>query len=135
MMARNEARSRNMAAIGSKNTKPELLVRSLVHRMGYRFRLHGKQLPGTPDLVFKSRRKVVFVHGCFWHQHNRKSCSDSHLPKSNTGYWHEKLKRNMERDKSHKLSLRKLGWKSLVIWDCETADEKKLRYRIWCFLR
>jgi DNA mismatch endonuclease (patch repair protein) len=124
-----------MAAIRSKDTKPELLVRSLVHKLGYRFRLHGKDLPGKPDLVFRSRCKVIFVHGCFWHQHTQKSCSDARLPKSNTDYWHEKLRRNVERDKAHQSSLQKLGWKSLVVWDCEIKEEDKLQKRISRFLQ
>jgi DNA mismatch endonuclease, patch repair protein len=129
-----ESRSSNMAAIRSKDTKPEIVVRSLIHGMGYRFRLHVKDLPGRPDLVFKSRRKVIFVHGCFWHQHKRNTCSDARLPKSNTGYWHEKLARNAERDKDHTQALKKLGWQVLTVWDCETGNSVKLQNRIARFL-
>src|SRR5687768_16524426 len=89
-------RSENMRRIRSRNMKPELIVRSVAHRLGYRFRLHRKDLPGKPDLVFVSRRKVIFVHGCFWHQHA--GCIDSRLPKTNAAYWHPKLMRNVERD-------------------------------------
>src|SRR5215813_8380564 len=91
-------RSANMSKIRSQNTKPELFVRSLVHRLGYRYRLHVKSLPGKPDLVFKSRRKIILVHGCFWHSHQ--GCRVAHLPKSNLGYWSPKLKRNLERDRT-----------------------------------
>jgi DNA mismatch endonuclease (patch repair protein) len=112
-------RSRNMAAIQSKDMKPEIFVRSLVHRMGYRFRLHRKDLPGKPDLVFPSRRKVIFVHGCFWHQHQKKTCADGRAPKSNLSYWAAKLARNVERDSDNIAALRALGWRVLVIWECE----------------
>jgi len=127
-------RSANMARIRSKDTSPELLVRKAVHSMGYRFRLHSKQLPGKPDLVFTSRRRVIFVHGCFWHQHPKEECLDSRRPKSNIGYWHAKLERNVERDAVNIASLRKLGWRVLLIWDCETRDRKKLERRIAHFL-
>lgn len=124
----SDRRSKNMSAIRSSDTKPELRVRKLAHRCGYRFRLHRKDLPGKPDLVFPSRRKVIFVHGCFWHMHD---CGTVRLPKSNTDYWHQKLARNKERDKEHIHELERQGWKVLVIWDCETKDvvslERKLR--------
>lgn len=129
-----EARSRNMAAIRSKNTKPELLVRSLVHQLGYRFRLHASDLPGRPDVIFRPKKKAIFVHGCFWHQHSKKSCSDSTRPKSNSSYWNAKLELNIERDKHHLKALRKLGWSCLVVWDCETPDTAQLERRIRHFL-
>ena len=112
-------RSRNMSAIRSTGMKPELLVRSLVHRLGYRYRLHAKDLPGKPDLVFRSRQKVIFVHGCFWHQHPKQSCRDGRAPKSNLGYWTGKLARNVERDARHLVALKGMGWRVLVIWECE----------------
>jgi len=127
-----ERRSENMRRIRSWDTKPELIVRSLAHRMGYRFRLHRKGLPGCPDLVFPSRRKVVFVHGCFWHQHH--GCIDGRLPKSRTSYWIPKLRGNKQRDESCRAKLTRLGWRSFIVWDCQTADCEKLRKRLVRFL-
>ena len=127
-------RSRNMAAIKSKATKPELIVRQLAHRLGFRFRLHRKDLPGKPDLVFVSRRKIIFVHGCFWHQHPNDACLDSKLPKSNLTYWPPKLQRNVERDASNQKSLYKLGWRVLVVWECETKKKARLEARLIEFL-
>src|ERR1700680_1455635 len=112
-------RSANMRAIRSKDMLPELRVRSIAHRLGYRFRLHRKDLPGKPDLVFASRRKVIFVHGCFWHCHNWK---EAHTPKSNAEYWAPKLRRNKLRDEKNLEKLSEEGWQSLVIWECETSD-------------
>lgn len=122
-----------MAAIRSKNMKPEMRVRSLVHRMGYRFRLHRKDLPGKPDLVFGPRRKVIFVHGCYWHQHSDPACLDGRPPKSNTAYWLPKLQRNVERDASNIEALEALGWSVMVIWECETKRED-LAERLQAFL-
>src|SRR5580700_2018133 len=127
-----ERRSANMRQIRSKDTAPELLLRQLLHRSGYRFRLHRKDLPGRPDLVFPSRRKVIFVHGCFWHQHQ--GCVDGRMPKSNTDYWLPKLTNNKKRDSKSRSLLARLGWKCLVIWDCQTIDEKKLRRELKSFL-
>ncbi len=110
-------RSENMRRIRSKDTAPEMLVRSLVHGMGYRYRLHAKDLPGRPDLVFRSRKKAIFVHGCFWHQHS--GCRDGRLPVSRQEYWGPKLSRNVERDLLHRNSLVRMGWKVLVVWECE----------------
>ena len=112
-------RSRNMAAIKSTGTKPEMAVRSLVHRMGYRYRLHTGELPGKPDLVFRRRRKVIFIHGCFWHQHPEKACKDARRPKSNKRYWNPKLDRNVARDAANTAALRKAGWRVLVLWECQ----------------
>lgn len=108
-----------MAAIRSTGMKPEMMVRSLVHRMGYRYRLHARDLPGKPDLVFRSRKKARFVHGCFWHQHPKPSCKDGRPPKSNTGYWSAKLTRNVERDAATLRALKALHWKVLVLWECD----------------
>ncbi|MGD0214620.1 MAG: very short patch repair endonuclease, partial [Terriglobales bacterium] len=113
-------------------TKPEKIVRSLAHRLGYRFRLHARDLPGHPDLVFRSRRKVIFVHGCFWHQH--RDCIDGRTPKSNIAYWSPKLTRNKERDKKNQSQLTRDGWKSLIIWECQIANDEKLRQQLRTFL-
>jgi DNA mismatch endonuclease (patch repair protein) len=125
-------RSENMRRIRSADTKPEMVVRSLIHRLGYRFRLHRKDLPGCPDLVFPVLRKAVFVHGCFWHQHRR--CVDGRLPKTRQAYWLPKLAGNQRRDKSSRARLRRMGWHSLVVWDCETANVEVLRSRVGKFL-
>lgn len=126
-------RSSNMKRIRSSNTRPELAVRSLLHVLGYRFRIHRNTLPGKPDIVFPSRKKVIFVHGCFWHQHKR--CIDGRLPKSRTSYWIPKLERNQKRDKNNRRKLNALGWGSLTVWDCQTADRDKLQATLCKFLR
>ncbi len=113
---------------------PEIQVRRLVHSMGYRFRLHKKDLPGKPDLVFSRRRKVVFVHGCFWHQHQNQACKDSRKPTSNTGYWGVKLDRNRERDAANVAKLKRMGWKVLVVWECDLRNEPKVKKRVREFL-
>ena len=106
-----------MRRIRSKNTKPEVAVRRLVHAMGYRFRLHPPQLPGKPDLVFPRLKKIIEVRGCFWHQH--RGCIDSHFPKTRAQYWQPKLQRNVRRDVSNLRTLRKRGWRVLIVWECE----------------
>jgi DNA mismatch endonuclease, patch repair protein len=121
-------RSLNMSRIGSKNTKPEKLIRSLLHRMGYRFRLHQTSLPGKPDIVLKKYSYVIFVHGCFWHRHN--GCKYAFNPTSKTEYWLPKLKRNIERDKENQDALKKVGWNILIIWECELKNINKLKIRI-----
>ena len=123
-----------MAAIKSKDTKPELIVRRIATAFGFRYRLHCKDLPGKPDLVFRARKKIIFVHGCFWHMHIKATCLDARAPKSNTGYWTPKLARNVARDKEHATKLRRAGWRVLVIWDCETRDINKTAKRIGAFL-
>lgn len=127
-------RSANMRNIKSKGMKPELLVRRLVHKLGYRFRLHREDLPGRPDLIFPARRKIIFVHGCFWHVHGAKSCKIKRQPKSNTSYWSPKLLKNRERDAKHLRALKKLGWSTLVLWECELKAPEKLTNRIERFL-
>ena len=112
-----QRRSENMRRIKSKNTKPEVLLRSLLHRQGYRFRIHCKDLPGKPDIVFPGRRKVVFVHGCFWHQHQ--DCREGRVPSSRQDYWGPKLKRNRERDAAAIAELRERGWEVEIVWECE----------------
>jgi len=121
-------RSWNMSLIRSSNTKPELVVRKILHSLGYRYSLHKKDLPGKPDIVLRKHRTVIFVHGCFWHQHKR--CKRSNIPKSHTQYWKPKLERNMSRDKVHKKNLRKLSWKTIVIWECETKSLEKLKDKL-----
>ncbi len=125
-------RSERMALIRSKDTKPEWAVRQLVHRLGYRYRLHRKDLPGSPDLTFPSRKKVIFVHGCFWHAH--KGCKVANRPKTHRPFWDKKFRLNVERDRANEVSLRNRGWKVLTIWECETKDHKPLAKRIRSFL-
>lgn len=112
-----QRRSENMRKIRSKNTKPEIRLRSLLHRDGYRFRLHAKDLPGKPDVVFASRKKVIFVHGCFWHQHQ--ACREGRLPGSRQEYWKPKLERNRQRNETAITTLRKAGWEVLIVWECQ----------------
>jgi DNA mismatch endonuclease, patch repair protein len=129
------SRSRNMAAIKSTGMKPEMIVRSLTHRLGFRFRLHAKDLPGKPDLVFRSRRKVIFVHGCFWHQHKKKSCKDGRMPKSRVDYWKPKLLRNVERDRSTRRALARQGWAVLTLWECDILrSPERVSARLTAFL-
>jgi len=127
-------RSANMRAIRSRDTAPELTVRRLVHSLGYRYRLHVASLPGRPDLVFSSRRKVIFVHGCFWHQHPSADCVDARQPRSNLGYWQPKLARNISRDQDHIDALQSVGWSVMVVWDCETQRPVELTQRLRHFL-
>jgi DNA mismatch endonuclease (patch repair protein) len=126
-------RSRIMAAVKSKNTTPEMVVRRLVYGMGYRYRLHVARLPGNPDLVFPRLRKVIFVSGCFWHMHG---CGRCRIPASRRGYWVKKLKRNAARDKRVHRALRRDGWGIMVIWECQTFARVlgRLRARIGRFL-
>jgi DNA mismatch endonuclease (patch repair protein) len=127
-----ERRSANMRAIRSKNTTPELVVRRLVHSMGVRFRLHRTDLPGKPDLVFGSRKKVIFVHGCYWHGHG---CSVGGTgAKSNRAYWGPKIAGNKARDKSRLIDLKRAGWKAFVVWECETRNLSRLEKRLFRFL-
>ena len=127
-----EQRRFNMSRIRSTNTRPEMFVRSLVHRMGYRFRLHRRDLPGKPDLIFPSRRKVVFVHGCFWHMHDCRFGSVK--PKSNADYWQNKRLSNVERDKKHVATLEAAGWQVLTVWECEVKSSENLHEKLLGFL-
>lgn len=127
-----KSRSSIMRLVKSKNTKPELIVRKLVYKLGYRYRLHRSELPGKPDLVFTSRRKIIFVHGCFWHQHP--ACKNARLPKSRQEYWVPKLIKNQARDQLHLEALHELGWQTLVLWECELNDENFLTRRLIEFL-
>ena len=119
-----EKRSSNMSKIRAKNTVPELAVRSVLHKMGYRFRLHVKDLPGKPDIVLKRHNKVVFVNGCFWHQHL--NCRRATMPKSNLSYWKPKLQRNVERFEDAKKLLKSKGWNVYIIWECQTKNINSL---------
>lgn len=132
-----EQRRKNMAAIKSTNTKPELIVRSKLHKMGYRFRLNGKVskkyhpkgvLPGKPDIVLVRYKTVIFVHGCFWHKH--KKCHRANIPKSNKGYWKPKLQKNVQRDNKIYKSINKLGWKVIILWECETKNSHLIEKKI-----
>lgn len=127
-------RSEIMANIRSKGTKPELAVRRMLHAMGYRYRLHPPNLPGKPDIVFPARRKIIQVHGCFWHQHSDPSCGIVRRPKSNKEYWLPKLERNVVRDTEHYEQLRALGWDVLVVWECEVRADSDLLERMTAFL-
>jgi DNA mismatch endonuclease, patch repair protein len=121
-----------MSHVKGKDTKPEILVRSIVHKLGFRFRKHKSDLPGKPDIVLAKHRKVIFVHGCFWHGH--KKCSRASRPQSNKSFWVEKLDKNIARDKRMKRELELLGWKLLTVWTCETKNIIKLQNKIAKFL-
>lgn len=127
-----EKRSRIMSSVKSKDTKPEIVVRKLLHSMGYRFRLHREDLPGTPDIVLPKYKKVIFVHGCFWHGHE--GCPRAKLPKTNMEFWGVKITKNMTRDAEAMKILSRTGWKSLVIWTCEIKDLEQLTKKIRDFL-
>jgi DNA mismatch endonuclease (patch repair protein) len=120
-----------MSSVGTKHTAPEMTVRRTLHRLGYRYGLHSRNLPGSPDLVFASRRKVLFVHGCFWHGHG---CRWGRLPKSRPEYWAPKIGANRSRDRRARAALRRLGWSCLTIWQCQLRDPGKAFRRIQAFL-
>ena len=126
-----EQRRRIMQSVGTRDTGPEMVVRRLLHRLGYRYRLHRRDLPGTPDIVLPGRRKIILVHGCFWHGHG---CKKGRLPKSKPEYWGPKIARNRERDAEKQRALRDLGWDVLAVWQCEVADEAILAERLTQFL-
>ena len=125
-------RSAVMARVRGQNTKPEMIVRRLVHAMGYRYRLHRKDLPGKPDLVFGPRRKAIFVHGCFWHGHHCKR--GARKPKQNADYWTAKIARNVARDRENLAALEAMGWQALTVWECELKDRAVLENRLRAFL-
>ena len=127
-------RSERMSRIRGKDTKPELLVRRLVHSMGYRYRLHRRNLPGTPDLVFPGRKKVIYVHGCFWHRHPDPNCSLARMPKSRLEFWRPKLEGNRRRDIDNHGRLTELGWHFMVVWECQIKDIEELKGNIVEFL-
>ena len=124
----SEQRSRNMSAIKSKNTKPEIKVRKILHSMGYRFRLHSKDLPGSPDIVLPKYKTVIFVHGCFWHRHE--NCKYASTPKTRKEFWNKKFTENKKRDSEIQEKIKILDWRSVVIWECETKNIENLRYKI-----
>ena len=127
-----EERSEIMARVRSKNSRPEMLVRKIVFALGHRYRLHARSLPGCPDLVFRSKRKVIFVHGCFWHRHA--NCALARMPKSRLDFWTTKLEGNQKRDQRSKRALLRKGWKVLTIWECQLRDAVRLESRIKRFL-
>lgn len=125
-------RSRQMARVRSRDTGPEMVVRRLLHRAGFRYRLHAAELPGAPDVVFPARRKVIFVHGCFWHRHA--GCPRNRTPKSHRAFWVRKLTGNRRRDQRNLRRLRRLGWSVAVVWECETGATTALERRLRRFL-
>lgn len=126
-----EERSRLMSRVRDKNTKPEMVVRRLAHRLGYRFRLHRRDLPGSPDLVFPSKKKIIFVHGCYWHRHD---CKKATTPKTNVDFWQKKFDANTARDDRNLRDLREMGWETLVIWQCEAQRLDELADRLVHYL-
>lgn len=127
-----EQRTAIMRSVRTASTGPELAVRSILHRLGFRFRIHSKALPGRPDIVLPRHRKAIFVHGCFWHGHG---CAKGALPKSRLEYWEPKIRANKRRDARSLLELRKLDWKTIVVWQCELRDPEKLTRRLHAFMR
>lgn len=128
-----ERRSRLMSRVRSKDTSPELAVRKIVHALGYRFRLHRRDLPGTPDMILPKHRAVIFVHGCFWHRHPK--CRKASNPTTRVEFWTEKFRRNVERDKTDRNRLRRRGWRVLVVWECQTKNAAEVERRIISFLK
>ena len=126
------SRSYNMSQIGGKDTKPEMAVRRILWHLGYRYRLHSKGLPGKPDVAFKSRKKVIFVHGCYWHRHP--GCKYTTTPKSNVEFWNKKFRVNMERDKRVQRELREAGFRYLIVWECEIKNPVLLEKKLVTFL-
>ena len=128
-----EQRSYVMSCVTSKNTKPELVVRSYLHRMGFRFRIHGRKLPGNPDIMLPKYRTVVFVHGCFWHRHQ--GCPRATMPASRVGFWRDKFNKNIARDKKNQALLGETGWRVIVVWECEISTLVKRGERLACLVR
>lgn len=128
------ARSERMGRVRGKDTKPELLVRRLLHGMGYRYRLHARDLPGRPDIVFRGRKKAIFVHGCFWHRHPDPICKLSRLPKTRLDFWFPKLEGNRQRDVTNVERLEAMGWNVLLVWECELRDREQLANKLFAFL-
>lgn len=128
-------RSERMGRIRGTDTKPELTVRRLVHGLGFRYRLHDRKLPGKPDLVFAKSKKIIFVHGCFWHRHEDPGCKLARLPKSRLEFWLPKLEGNRIRDKKIMADLEKMGWNVMVVWECQIGKKARLTARIKRFLK
>ena len=128
----SEQRSRNMSAIKSKNTKPEIKVRKVLHSMGYRFRLHSKDLPGSPDIVLPKYKTIIFVHGCFWHRHE--NCKYASTPKTRKEFWENKFRANVKRDLEIQEKIKNIGWKYVVIWECEARNIESIEEKIKRFL-
>lgn len=127
-------RSERMSRVRNRDTKPELVVRRLIFGLGYRYRLHPKGIPGRPDLAFKSRKKAIFVHGCFWHQHPDPECKLARMPKSRLEFWRPKLTNNRQRDEANIKKLKEMGWSALEIWECELKDLDRVSERVQQFL-
>ncbi len=121
------ARSERMGRVRGRDTKPEMVVRRLIHGLGYRYRLQAKNLPGRPDIVFRKRQKAVFVHGCFWHRHPEPTCKLSRLPKTRLDFWLPKLEGNRQRDIANVEQLEAMGWQVLLVWECELRDREQLK--------
>lgn len=128
-----DQRKKTMSLVRGKDTKPEIAVRKLVHSIGYRFRLHRKDLPGCPDIVFPGKHKVIFVNGCFWHGHDCRA--GQNRPSSNKNYWTKKLERNIQRDAENLLEFKELDWTTLVIWECEIKNSEEMAKKIHRFLK
>ncbi len=124
-------RSRAMSRVKNKNTKPEMQVRSMLHWMGYRFRLHRRDLPGAPDIVLPRHRKAIFIHGCFWHSHD---CPRGKSPSTRPEFWNTKLDSNVERDRKNLEALEEMGWRVLTVWECELKDSDAVRKKLRCFM-
>ena len=127
-------RSERMSRVRNRDTKPEMLVRKLVHGLGFRYRLHDRKLPGAPDLVFRSRRKAIFIHGCFWHRHSDRTCKLARMPKSRLEFWKPKLEGNRQRDLKNQSELDAIGWTYLVVWECELGHREQLENKVLAFL-
>ncbi len=123
-----------MALVKGRDTKPEMIVRRMLHTMGYRYRLQAKDLPGKPDIVFRSRRKAIFVHGCFWHRHPDPNCKLARLPKSRLDFWQPKLEANAARDRATVERLEEIGWKVLIVWECELREREQLGNKLIRFI-
>jgi DNA mismatch endonuclease, patch repair protein len=128
------ARAERMSRVRGKDTKPEMIVRRLLHGQGYRYRLHARDLPGSPDIVFRGRRKAIYVHGCFWHRHPDETCKLARLPKSRREFWVPKLEGNRERDLRNQQLMIERGWSFLLVWECEIPDRKRLLESLQGFL-